>query len=214
MKNEEKSDTSADSSLHHDDDQQGIFSSESESDEDLIPPPPTKRKRSNQSVKSLGNTKSKRNSSHNKENSFVTPKRNEKSSAKNSDSQILTSLDFNIFDTPPSSTTKENPKRVLDEPLTEPVNADVQDDVYVQPHFRVQQISCSFSHSFFSFSIFYFFYVSFSTSLNNLLHRAAWSPRHNVICSFPMTLPSSLYHPFSFLRGHFFPCRFSLLIQS
>jgi hypothetical protein len=25
-----------------------------------------------------------------------------------------------------------------DEPLTEPVNADVQDDVYVQPHFRVQ----------------------------------------------------------------------------
>jgi hypothetical protein len=57
--NEEKSDTSADSSLHHDDDQQGIFSSESESDEDLIPPPPTKRKRSNQSVKSLGNTKSK-----------------------------------------------------------------------------------------------------------------------------------------------------------
>jgi hypothetical protein len=59
MKNEEKSDTSADSSLHHDDDQQGIFSSESESDEDLIPPPPTKRKRSNPSVKSLGNTKSK-----------------------------------------------------------------------------------------------------------------------------------------------------------
>jgi hypothetical protein len=101
-----------------------------------------------------------------------------------------------------------------DEPLTEPVNADVQDDVYVQPHFRVQQISCSFSHSFFSFSIFYFFYVSFSTSLNNLLHRAAWSPRHNVICSFPMTLPSSLYHPFSFLRCNFFPCRFSLLIQS
>jgi hypothetical protein len=61
--NEDKSDTSADSSLHHNDDQQGIFSSESESDEDFIPPtpppPPTKRKRGDQSVKSLGNTKSK-----------------------------------------------------------------------------------------------------------------------------------------------------------
>lgn len=62
--NEDKSDTSADSSLHHDDNQQGIVSSESESeDEDLIPPtpppPPTKRKRGDQSVKSLSDTKSK-----------------------------------------------------------------------------------------------------------------------------------------------------------
>ncbi|XP_045035891.1 uncharacterized protein LOC123476941 [Daphnia magna] len=67
-----------------------------------------------------------RNSSHSKENdSFVTPKRNKKSSAKNSDSQILTSLDVNIFDTPPSSTTKGNPKRVLDEQATEPVDAEL-----------------------------------------------------------------------------------------
>ncbi|XP_046643200.1 uncharacterized protein LOC124328469 [Daphnia pulicaria] len=60
--NEDKSNESADSSLHHEDDQQGIFSSESEDeDEDVIPPtpPPAKRKRRNQSVKSLSSTKSK-----------------------------------------------------------------------------------------------------------------------------------------------------------
>ncbi|XP_045025288.1 uncharacterized protein LOC116935911 [Daphnia magna] len=125
--NEDKSDTSADSSLDHDDNQQRFFSSESE-DEDLIPPtpppPPMKRKRGDQSFKSSSDTKSKRNSSHNKENSSVTPKRNEKSSAKNSDPQILTSLDVNIVDTPPSSTTKENPKRVQDEQWTELVDAE------------------------------------------------------------------------------------------
>jgi hypothetical protein len=60
--NEDKSNESADSSLHHEDDQQGIFSSESEDeDEDVIPPtpPPVKRKRRNQSLKSLSSTKSK-----------------------------------------------------------------------------------------------------------------------------------------------------------
>ncbi|KAK4006358.1 hypothetical protein OUZ56_011512 [Daphnia magna] len=126
---EDKPDESADSSLHHEDDQKGNSTSESE-DEDVIPPtpppPPAKRRRANQCVKSMGNTTSKRNSSHSKENdSFVTPKRNKKSSAKNSDSQILTSLDVNIFDTPPSSTTKGNPKRVLDEQATEPVDAEL-----------------------------------------------------------------------------------------
>ncbi|XP_045022918.1 uncharacterized protein LOC123466885 [Daphnia magna] len=126
---EDKPDESADSSLHHEDDQKGNSTSESE-DEDVIPPtpppPPAKRRRANQCVKSMGNTTCKRNSSHSKENdSFVTPKRNKKSSAKNSDSQILTSLDVNIFDTPPSSTTKGNPKRVLDEQATEPVDAEL-----------------------------------------------------------------------------------------
>lgn len=60
--NEDKSDTSADSSLDHDDNQQRFFSSESE-DEDLIPPtpppPPMKRKRGDQSFKSSSDTKSK-----------------------------------------------------------------------------------------------------------------------------------------------------------
>ncbi|KAK4013354.1 hypothetical protein OUZ56_025626 [Daphnia magna] len=93
-------------------------------DEDLIPPtpppPPMKRKRGDQSFKSSSDTKSK-----SQQGKFIChTKRNEKSSAKNSDPQILTSLDVNIVDTPPSSTTKENPKRVQDEQWTELVDAE------------------------------------------------------------------------------------------
>jgi hypothetical protein len=43
----------------------------------------------------------------------VTPKRYKKSVAKNYDSQILTSLVVNMFDTPTSYTKKENQKRLL-----------------------------------------------------------------------------------------------------
>ncbi|KZS09749.1 Uncharacterized protein APZ42_025934 [Daphnia magna] len=129
---EEKCDVSDDCSLHVDDQKENSFP-DSE-DEDVIPPtpplPPAKRKRDNQCDKSVSKTVSKKNSSHSKENdSFVTPNRSKKSSANNSDSQILTSLDVNIFDTPPSSTTKttikENPKRVLGQ-ATEPVYAELQ----------------------------------------------------------------------------------------
>ncbi|KZS02705.1 Uncharacterized protein APZ42_000149, partial [Daphnia magna] len=77
-----------------------------------------------------------------------------------------------------------------------------------------------FVQSFFSLSIFYFFYFSFSTSLNNLLHRAVWSRRHDGnYCSFPMTLlllSLSSFQRFQLLKTKrsFFPCRFSLQIQN
>jgi len=179
MKNEEKSDTSADSSLHHDDDQQGIFSSESESDEDLIPPPPTKRKRSNQSVKSLGNTKSKvfflfygkkRNLTFIIDFYFIEKFKSKQGKfiCHTKKKRKVISEEFWLSDSyffgrqhvwhSHKLHKKRKPKafagkynmivRIIslfnlyfpfkDEPLTEPVNADVQDDVYVQPHFRVQ----------------------------------------------------------------------------
>nr|CAH0102196.1 unnamed protein product [Daphnia galeata] len=123
----------------HADDQEDNSPSPSDEDEDMIPAtpplPPAKRKRADQSEKSVSKTVSKKNASHSKENdSFVTPKRSKKSSANNSDSHILTSLDVNIFDTPPSSATKTATKEIsrrMLEQAKEPVNAELH-----QQHLR------------------------------------------------------------------------------
>ncbi|EFX72018.1 hypothetical protein DAPPUDRAFT_326581 [Daphnia pulex] len=146
---EDNADESADSSLHHEDDQKRNSTSKSE-DEDVISPTPpfplAKRKRANQYVKSVEKFKS-------QQEKFVTPTRSKKALAKNSDSQILTSLDVNMFDTPSPQHKFHNKRKLkacagknnmIDEQATEPVYAELHSGCEYKDKIDVLQNQISF----------------------------------------------------------------------